>query len=66
MTKFKRQSVKVATLERGEKVLDQSVDALVLGALAVHKPLQRTGAVTGDGTTNQPDTSKASSHNSCG
>lgn len=41
--RFKRQSVKVATFERGEKVLDQSVGALVLGALAVHKPLQGGG-----------------------
>ena len=41
--KFKRQSVKVATFERGEKVLDQSVEALVVGALAIHRPLQGGG-----------------------
>lgn len=41
--KLKRQQVKVATFERGERVLDQSVDALVVGALAIHKPLQGGG-----------------------
>lgn len=41
--KFKRQQIKVATFERGERVLDQSVDALVIGSLAVHKPLQGGG-----------------------
>ena len=43
MSKFKRQSIKVATFMRGEKVLDESVDALVLGVLAIHKPLQGGG-----------------------
>lgn len=41
--KLKRQQVKVATFERGERVLDHSVDALVVGALAIHKPLQGGG-----------------------
>lgn len=40
---FKRQSIKVATFERGERVLDHSIDALVLRSLAVHKPLQGGG-----------------------
>lgn len=40
---FKRQQVKVATFERGERVLDHSVDALVLGSIAIHKPLQGGG-----------------------
>jgi hypothetical protein len=43
MAKFKRQSVKVATIENGERVLSESVTALVLGTLAVHKPLQGGG-----------------------
>lgn len=42
-TRFRRQSVKVATFYRGEKVLSESVNALVLGALAIHKPLQGGG-----------------------
>lgn len=41
--KFKRAQVKIATFERGQRVLDQSVNALVLGDLAVHKPLQGGG-----------------------
>lgn len=41
--KLKRQQVKVATFERGERVLDQSVAALVSGSLAIHKPLQGGG-----------------------
>jgi hypothetical protein len=43
MSKFKRQSVRVATIENNERVLNESVDALVLGALAIHKPLQGGG-----------------------
>jgi hypothetical protein len=41
--RFKRQSVKVATFEQGQQVLSESVDALVLGSLAIHKPLQGGG-----------------------
>lgn len=40
---FKRQSIKVATIQNGERVLNESVDALVLRSLAVHKPLQGGG-----------------------
>lgn len=41
--KLKRQLIKVATFERGERVLDQSVAALVIGSIAIHKPLQGGG-----------------------
>lgn len=40
---FKRQPIKVATIENGELLLNQSVDALVLGSLAIHKPLEGGG-----------------------
>lgn len=36
---FKRQTIKVATYEQGVRVLSMEVPALVLGDLAVHRPL---------------------------
>ena len=42
-SKFKRQAIKVATIENNERVLNESVAALVLGALAIHRPLQGGG-----------------------
>lgn len=38
--KLKRQSIKVATTNpQGERVMEESVNALVTGALAIHPPL---------------------------
>lgn len=42
--KLKRQSIKVATVNpQGERVLEESVNALVVGALAIHPPLEGGG-----------------------
>lgn len=42
--KLKRQSIKVATTNpQGEQVLEESVNALVVGALAIHPPLEGGG-----------------------
>lgn len=42
--KLKRQQIKVATINpQGERVLEESVNALVVGALAIHPPLEGGG-----------------------